>query len=591
MKVGVRGSLGVFCLVAAGCRIDESTMPHQPTPEQTSVMASDETTDLSALGRFDVEVRALGPIRLRDPIVLEYKVTARIATPRARIALFSPEAHYAARSGWTARGRAPNRSAVTPADELVAAMNVGQSIVRRVEMTIPQPGYYRLYATADAADESMVLPTGDFVQNFSHQELGLLVDENGGRLTAQFDLKELPDSIRRIAGVRQFRSAPFVRERESTEASAALAARALRGSDGPSLTVDPYSIGGRIRYVNPVTGENLPVGGLRYQVDVQEAMSGQIVYSYSGWTSPDGEWQIGCPGSNEYIYVNFFYDGAFIISGSPAGSGYADGWCGIDEGDWLVGPDQAHSWLNAGRVKAASMALFGGWDRPPVELRYTTTQNSYYDRNNEITQARDWIVLRTNAAVSHIYGEFGAFAIAHEFGHAMHDDAFGGYPLSVNCPQQGHAYDIQLNVVCAFVEGFADFHAVATLGAETGQLNDIENNIWYPFAGGNGRTNEGTVAAFFYDLIDPANEPHDNVQFPGQYIGKILQTCKVRYGSTWFHNSETSHNIFCFERAVDAANATLLAPLPVSYQESASEPTSWNLSAIRAVWRRNLFNQ
>jgi hypothetical protein len=27
---------------------------------------------------------------------------------------------------------------------------------------------------------------------------------------------------------------------------------------------------------------------------------------------------------------------------------------------------------------------------------------------------------------------------------------------------------------------------------------------------------EGAVAAFFYDITDPANEPQDNVEYPGR---------------------------------------------------------------------------
>ncbi len=190
--------------------------------------------------------------------------------------------------------------------------------------------------------------------------------------------------------------------------------------------------------------------------------------------------------------------------------------------------------------------------------------------------------------------------MAHEYGHAIHDDAFGGYPLTVGCPAGGHNWFMVLGNVCAYVEGFADFFAVATMGPETGVLADIESNlpIFWAVPDGeetpDGRLNEGTVAAFLLDLIDPVgsgSESHDQVQYPASYVGQIIQTCDVRIGGpSWQHGIDIGWNVWCFDRAVDPFYFDRL-PVVTQYREFAAEPTGWDRHKIRAIWLKNLFDE
>lgn len=172
----------------------------------------------------------------------------------------------------------------------------------------------------------------------------------------------------------------------------------------------------------------------------------------------------------------------------------------------------------------------------------------------------------------------------------MHDAVFGGYPSNTGCPSPHHR-QLTLGNTCAFVEGFANFYSVATLGASTGELAATENNPWFPFSSGNGRFNEGTVSAFLLDLVDPANEAHDQIQLPAQYIGQVIQTCDVRFGPNgWQHGIDIGWDVWCFERAVDPAHIPDL-PYVTAFRESASEPAAWNRDKIRAVWMWNFLNQ
>lgn len=171
---------------------------------------------------------------------------------------------------------------------------------------------------------------------------------------------------------------------------------------------------------------------------------------------------------------------------------------------------------------------------------------------------------------------------------------------SGSCPSP-HYLDGPHNLRCAFSEGFADYHGAATrpdLGSYI-YRSRIESNAYYPgtrYHGSDGDPNdgsiiEGAVAAFLYDLTDPANESHDQVQYPGSYVADIIRTCKTPV----YRANGVDHLVYCFEQIVDSAISssyfrTRSSP-PSSISESATEPAGWSRSAIRTLWLRNLYGQ
>lgn len=195
------------------------------------------------------------------------------------------------------------------------------------------------------------------------------------------------------------------------------------------------------------------------------------------------------------------------------------------------------------RMRAAAGAaqqLFGQ-SRPQIKVMLTTSgSNSYYSKS------QDRIYIKTNASPDHIWGSFGDFVIPHEYGHAFHHKALGGINSNsgVNC--NPHTLDGPSSLGCAMAEGFADYFAAATLGA---YANFFENSTFYP--GGDGSVIEGPVAAFLYDLTDPANEPHDSMNYPGSYVGAIFNSC-LTY-SIGLSANGIDHIIYCLENQVDPA--------------------------------------
>ena len=177
----------------------------------------------------------------------------------------------------------------------------------------------------------------------------------------------------------------------------------------------------------------------------------------------------------------------------------------------------------------------------------------------EYTGSDDRIYIKTTNAV---WGPYGVFIAAHEYGHALHNQALGGI-VSHSCPEPHYLYGAY-NLGCAFVEGFADFHAAITR-ADSLKLTDgfsdygAEHDVSYS-GSGDGSIIEGAVASFFYDLVDNANtrdginnQPDgddDVVSYPGSYVADIVKTCLVN-GTTKANGID--HVIYCFERTIDPA--------------------------------------
>lgn len=104
----------------------------------------------------------------------------------------------------------------------------------------------------------------------------------------------------------------------------------------------------------------------------------------------------------------------------------------------------------------------------------------------------------------------------------------------------------------------------------------------------------GAVAAFLFDLTDPANVPHDAVSYPGSYIRDIVKTCYGKFDGIWKRAYSVEHLIYCFGQNVDGNVASTYFPYvahPAEQIESASEPGGWSASAIRSLWLQNLFGQ
>jgi len=531
----------------------------------------------AAVDRFAVSLDVQGSFRPGNPLNITFSIAANYNTPRALVVLRMPEVVQAQSTSW-ANARMRPGMRIPPVLDAEEELVAGGRIQRRASINIPRAGYYRIVVAAEAPDESIVLSSGEYVQNAAYTEVWVLIDENGGGVTSTYDPSVFADSVVPLPGPRE------ARRRKGDKVDATVSMSTLS-------TLTPGMVTGYAMYHHPLTGEVLPVEGLTMQSWLYDSYEGQDYDAYSMYSGPDGYFEFYCPTEERHqLNIEAQFRSSAITKYPAAGSYQFWWWDCVDGADASFNfiPHEAHAFLTFNRVALASRSLFGA-SRSAVNLRFSTSGSSYYSRSSAWGPWGDvdHIQMNTNS----VFGAWGSFVQAHEYGHAAHHRALGDFPsLPSSC--ESHSFTSLEAPSCAFVEGFADYHAVATLGSETGQLANLENNSYY-VSGVDGSRLEHSVAAFLWDLTDPANEPHDAIQYPGSYITAIFKTCDVAGQSTgYFDRSSIEHVIYCLERNVDVSVRPLFTGRLfniVFQRESAIEPPTWNLAAIRALWRRNLY--
>lgn len=210
----------------------------------------------------------------------------------------------------------------------------------------------------------------------------------------------------------------------------------------------------------------------------------------------------------------------------------------------------------------------------------------------------------------HAWGEFGIFMVAHEYGHAFHADALWGNEASDSCNGLHHL-DTESNLQCAYSEGFADFAGAATrpdLGSYSFRDRIAANDAFpgcaersssppdYPCIGGTsyeGSVIEGAFAAFLYDIVDTAVEPHDSIAAPGSYVRDIVRTCQVKYsGGNYRRANGTDELTFCIENAINPSGyLAVRGATPTNYSESATESGGWTSVRARLNWVWNMYEK
>jgi hypothetical protein len=584
-----RAALGaalVVVLATIGCEdVNAPSAPQPAGPSQTSTEGGAALErDLSAIPRFDVDLEAVGSFRVGAAIHITYSVTAKLDTRDAVITLRLPEVELARLSGWQPVSPRLNQR-VASAREVRQPLAIEQRVGGQLTVIIPDAGYYRVVLVADAPGVPIVGPSGGFVGSTSVRELWLLVGARGGRATAEFDRSVFGDSLVPQPG-------PFrVRQGRTTKngASPSAARASASSSDG---------ISGYLLYYHQLNGQYIGIGEARMDIKVWDVAAQQYVWGYASATGPDGSWADGCPMSGYNHHIEFYLESSnkVYMEAPYAGTLTTSEWdCGRTDHNMYTDSNAGHVFVTLNRGADLSRSFFQrqrGW----LNVRFRAEANSYYQKEQPWgpTGHADRITISTVGNPSHIWGAWGTFVQGHEYGHGVHHRALGDYP-SLDSGCQDHAFNSTETMECAHVEGFADYHAVALFGAETGQQSPFENNSYYP--GGDGSRIEGSVAAFLYDITDAANEGHDTIQLPGQYVGDVMSTCDVWVQSlgNWVHSRAIEHLVYCSENQIDPwiaqNNYFPTSWRPSAQRESATEPPGWSPGAIRALWLRNLYGQ
>ncbi len=175
---------------------------------------------------------------------------------------------------------------------------------------------------------------------------------------------------------------------------------------------------------------------------------------------------------------------------------------------------------------------------------------------------------------------------AHEYTHALHDVALGGFWDVTNCNPHW-VWSPPSSYTCALQEGIADY------GGNVGAPDNYLHGDWESDARHNpSPKSEGSVAALFHDLIDSRNEDDDETTYGGNYVITVFKTCRVGTTFPFSRPRETVADlVWCLERRVDEdVHEDSFPGLDVTTNptEGASEPTSWNADNIRSTWLQNL---
>lgn len=252
--------------------------------------------------------------------------------------------------------------------------------------------------------------------------------------------------------------------------------------------------------------------------------------------------------------------------------------------------------LNLRKTVEGSAALFGV-SRPFININVPSCGTSFY------SPTTDEITICTQS----VWGSWGIFIAAHEYGHAFHETALWGNTGSVCNP---HFLDTESGLGCAYSEGFADFFGSAVRPdlasyyyRDVFEDNSyfpgcVERSSTYPYTCIGGTSYEGSViegafAAFLHDLTDAVVEPQDSIAAPGGYVRDLIRTCQVLYpSSSWRRANGPDEIAYCAENAINPAGYfTRRGLYPVAYSESATETGGWTNTRVHRNWTWNMYEK
>jgi hypothetical protein len=557
-------------------------------------------TDLSAPraeSRFGVEVRASGSFRPGQPIQITVQGKANLRTTDAEVRLVLPEV-AALRAGGGQRMKLEVGEAPEPELLVRQGMGRGQSLTRTVNVTIDRPGYYQVVASvmqrsSDAADEQPA--SREPASDVAHDMIWLWIADSGGAATDDFQAARFPAGYHVVPG-------PLTPETEAIPGTGERAAGTGTGTR-PSVRASHAPIAGWVdthaAYINPDAGSTpTPIPNARYEFYIYTA-SGTYVETRTGTTGSDGLAYTQCYRDAAGTYGTFrfrvFLDNERLVMNVPMAidvTGYFSTQCGTiftAQTSTEAQRMSAHVYANLDRDIRYGDSFFGT-QRSRITVRVEPAAYSTYDWNSTGNLIIDTSTDATYPT-SQVWGTYGQFVQAHEYGHAFHDAALGGAKRYYSCPNP-HSISASTTLACALAEGFPDYYAVTVAGSRTGSwLTNIENGAYSPTtANTNGAIIEGAVASFLYDMTDAANETHDQTAYSGLYVADVVRTCEV-YTTAWQLNTGVDHLVYCFMNSITDSSLFGRSPVPTSVREAATEPeaSTTRNPKVRKNYQKNLF--
>jgi hypothetical protein len=539
-----------------------------PKHSATSLGAASEgyydDSRLSVPRFADLDVRATGSFKPNEPITITVSARAIVATRSLDVGVMLPDYERAKRGNWT-KVVARQRETVPVHAHWSRSLGAGERVEERTTVVIPVAGTYRvrLRVAADSSEPRVV--NGEVVQNSAEKEIWLTIRSSGGRSAEHF-----PYSVANREPGR--RVAHGARETAGPEVmSASLIDPCIDptqpGCDPDPDPLPPDGFAGRVYYVNSILNGGSPgVATLGHALVVllDPYTLKQIASTY---TDASGYYRFDyCPSGGTYSYyvVGVYARNNYVFVNR--GSANTDDLAGMDvwsqdcntQVDIGVAYDyQAEAFDNMTSAAIASQNLFQHTaDRGVVKVSANlnaTSPTAYWS-------APDTIALTSG----HVIGQVAVFDAAHEYGHAVHAKALQSLPLT-NCTV--HSFNSDLNLQCAYGEGFADFHAIATRTSQTEPFySRISQNFYFndpANPGTEGSLREGVVAAFLFDLVDRVGTDttthaspsvfQDNISMSGSNLANLVKGCQSQQQNTatgttsWVKADGVDHLVYCLE--------------------------------------------
>lgn len=572
----------------------------KPSVELRQTETNHETARFAAVRRVGLELRAEGKLQTGHPFRIVTKGVGNRAARDIHLTVALPDG-----GEWVASGGRPRVQEARWGN----LPRGGQQALANPVM-FREPGYYRVIVRSVSQGEPGLAAADDSMQIAETEEtLWIYLTDKDGAITAGYD----PTLITAAGGFRDGAYGPSL----GLGWAGGVGPASFHGSSNtPTIRLASasaaaaYSYGLNVTYRNSLTGTDVPVPFAFIQ-------SQCVVYNpypvttlaYNGPTDANGHVDVSCPSLYPILQGTVAFSSANVNvqgqAGAAVGSFMFSSGQGGQYGVKVANDPAAHVYTVLRNDIPLGFAKFGR-TRSAITVYVSTTDPSYgifYDPDV------DRILMNYTRVFSGSGGQDGYFVINHEYGHAFQFKAIEPWAV-YSCNGNSHSINVANLLQCAFVEGFADFYsgwvggARLTTGWSGGFLTDnaLEANPWRGL--GDGARIEGSVAAFFYDLVDGTGEPDgasntadgeesfDGATYPGLYVADVLRTCGFNTGlpGAVTKLDGIDQFIYCAERSLTGRTLGTGFRLYSSFTESATEPGSWNTTMVRRLWRYNLYN-
>jgi hypothetical protein len=597
MKRGsaVNWELIALASLLAACDHQVAEPSRSVAGKASAQLAPAEGGEAEVTDRFDITTQISGPLTPGATVHVSVVVVPRRPTAQAEINLVLPEVTAAARGGWTLL-RAPMGQKLSDARQVVS-LGAGQAAHLDYDVVIPVAGLFRAFVTVTKKSSEADTDGRRFVNPIATKESWFYIDANGGHASSAPDFGIVPDTIQPRLGPAQvkLRSSDGSLSRTNVRVAAATRTKRSISISGPAnFTIEPD--GNRhLIYFNGDSGSYQPATNVSLPSQECEYVSGLCYAPTSDMTDGNGRFWARCPDGNGEYYIQGSMElvgGGFYFSGPIGGFTEDIGSCTNDGGDWSLPGDNMEVFYHILDAVNASRAFFSPWSRSAVAIGISNdgTTSSHYDGGSDL------ITIQAQGDKRAIWGAYGLFTVAHEYGHALQNKALESIPGSTGCPSP-HFINSHEGVTCAYWEGFADYHAVATRGPQIAALSggsywisEVEGDqARIDAGGGNTEDIEGSVAALFYHMTSSSD-----LNLPTRYVADLSAYCRFYSSSLgyYLYVNGADAAIKCAQGSLTADDQSLLSMRSLtgwSLVNTPTQPGNFNASTFRSEWHQRLF--